>query len=80
VGDAVAPEIAATDYHTAGEPFRIVTAGVTPLAGAIERERRERAAASEPAPASADPVRMSIPTVAMGPVGASSQEVIACAA
>jgi proline racemase len=48
VGDAVAPEIAATDYHTAGEPFRIVTAGVPPIAGATVRERRERAAASEP--------------------------------
>ena len=33
VGDALAPEIAATDYHTAGEPFRIVTAGVPPIAG-----------------------------------------------
>jgi proline racemase/trans-L-3-hydroxyproline dehydratase len=48
VGDAVAPEIAATDYHTAGEPFRIVTAGVPPIVGATVRERRERAAASEP--------------------------------
>jgi proline racemase len=33
-------EIAATDYHTAGEPFRIVTAGVPPIAGATVRERR----------------------------------------
>jgi proline racemase len=48
VGDAVAPEIAATDYHTAGEPFRIVTAGVPPIAGATVRERRERAAVSKP--------------------------------
>ena len=48
MGDAVAPEIAATDYHTAGEPFRIVTAGVPPIPGATVRERRERAAASEP--------------------------------
>jgi proline racemase len=48
VGDAVAPELAATDYHTAGEPFRIVTAGVPPIAGATVRERREHAAASEP--------------------------------
>ena len=47
MGDAVAPEIAATDYHTAGEPFRIVTAGVPPIAGTTVRERRERAAASE---------------------------------
>src|SRR3954470_18861441 len=48
VGHAVAPEIAATDYHTAGEPFRIVTAGVPPIAGGTVRERRECAAASEP--------------------------------
>ncbi len=48
MGDAVAAEIAATDYHTAGEPFRIVTAGAPPIAGASVRERRERAAASEP--------------------------------
>ena len=48
MGDALAPEIAATDYHTAGEPFRIVTAGVPPIAGATVRERRERAALSEP--------------------------------
>jgi proline racemase len=48
VGDAVAPEITATDYHTAGEPFRIVTAGVPPIAGTTVRERREHAAASEP--------------------------------
>jgi proline racemase len=47
VGDALAPEIAATDYHTAGEPFRIVTAGVPPIAGTTVAERRETAAASE---------------------------------
>jgi proline racemase len=50
VGDALdhlAPAIAATDYHTAGEPFRIVTAGVPPIAGATVAERRETAAASE---------------------------------
>jgi proline racemase/trans-L-3-hydroxyproline dehydratase len=47
VGHALAPEIAATDYHTAGEPFRIVTAGVPPIPGATVRERREHAAASE---------------------------------
>jgi proline racemase len=40
-------EIAATDYHTAGEPFRIVTAGVPPIAGATVRERRARAAADD---------------------------------
>jgi proline racemase len=33
-------EIAAVDYHTAGEPFRIVTAGVPPLRGESVRERR----------------------------------------
>jgi proline racemase len=47
VGHALAPEIAATDYHTAGEPFRIVTAGVPPIPGATVRERREHAAASD---------------------------------
>jgi proline racemase len=40
-------EIAATDYHTAGEPFRIVTAGVPRIAGASVRERRARAAADD---------------------------------
>ena len=39
--------ITATDYHTAGEPFRIVTGGVPPLDGAhvlnvLRRERRDR--------------------------------------
>ena len=47
MGHALAPEIAATDYHTAGEPFRIVTAGVPAIPGATVRERREHAAASE---------------------------------
>ena len=43
MGDAVAAEIAATDYHTAGEPFRIVTAGVPPIAGAtVPRAPRAR--------------------------------------
>ncbi|MGZ4272025.1 MAG: proline racemase family protein, partial [Solirubrobacteraceae bacterium] len=46
MGDAVAPGIVSTDYHTAGEPFRIVTAGVPPIAGATVAERRETAAAS----------------------------------
>ncbi len=41
-------EIAAIDYHTAGEPFRIVTAGVPDILGATVRERREHAAASAP--------------------------------
>jgi proline racemase len=40
-------EITATDYHTAGEPFRIVTAGVPEIAGSTVRDRREHAAASE---------------------------------
>jgi len=47
VGHALVPEIAATDYHTAGEPFRIVTAGAPPIPGATVRERREHAAATE---------------------------------
>jgi len=38
-----AAEIVATDYHTAGEPFRIVTDGVPPIPGANVRERREHA-------------------------------------
>jgi proline racemase len=33
-------EVSATDYHTAGEPFRIVTAGAPEIAGATVRERR----------------------------------------
>ena len=40
-------EIRATDYHTAGEPFRIVEPGVLDIPGATVAERRERAAASE---------------------------------
>jgi proline racemase len=36
-------EVVATDYHTAGEPFRIVTAGVPDIPGATVRERREHA-------------------------------------
>jgi len=40
-------DVAATDYHTAGEPFRIVTAGAPEIAGATVRERREHARASE---------------------------------
>jgi len=38
-----AAEIVATDYHTAGEPFRIVTDGVPPIPGANVSERREHA-------------------------------------
>jgi proline racemase len=40
-------EIGTTDYHTAGEPFRIVTSGVPEIAGASVRERRAHAAVSE---------------------------------
>ncbi len=44
----IAPvEIAATDYHTAGEPFRIVTEGAVELPGASVLARREHAEASE---------------------------------
>ena len=37
-------EVTTTDYHTAGEPFRIVTGGVPVLAGATVLERRGWAA------------------------------------
>jgi proline racemase len=40
-------EIETTDYHTAGEPFRIVRDGVLEIPGATVRERREYAARSE---------------------------------
>jgi proline racemase len=40
-------EVVATDYHTAGEPFRIVLDGVPEIPGRSVRERRERAAAAE---------------------------------
>jgi proline racemase len=40
-------EIATTDYHTAGEPFRIVVEGAPEIPGAGVRERRERAASDE---------------------------------
>ena len=40
-------EVECVDYHTAGEPFRIVTAGVPEIPGASVRDRRERAAGSE---------------------------------
>jgi proline racemase len=40
-------DVSATDYHTAGEPFRIVTSGAPAIAGATVAERRERASASE---------------------------------
>ncbi|HWC32084.1 MAG TPA: proline racemase family protein, partial [Actinomycetota bacterium] len=37
--------VATVDYHTAGEPFRIVTGGVGPPQGATVLERRRDAAA-----------------------------------
>jgi proline racemase len=40
-------EVRSVDYHTAGEPFRIVAEGVPQIGGATVAERRERAAASE---------------------------------
>jgi proline racemase len=40
-------QVSATDYHTAGEPFRIVRDGVPDIPGATVRERREFAARSE---------------------------------
>ncbi len=40
-------DVATTDYHTAGEPFRIVTAGAPDIPGATVRERREHARGSE---------------------------------
>jgi proline racemase len=44
-------EIVTTDYHTAGEPFRIVVGGGPELPGRTVLERREAAAASESAEA-----------------------------
>jgi len=43
----VAVELRTTDYHTAGEPFRIVLGGVPAIPGATVRERREAAARTE---------------------------------
>jgi proline racemase len=40
-------EVATTDYHTAGEPFRIVVEGTPQIAGASVAERREIAARDE---------------------------------
>jgi proline racemase len=39
-------EVRTTDYHTAGEPFRIVQDGVPDIPGATVRDRREYASAS----------------------------------
>src|ERR671933_1817915 len=43
----MALELRTRDYHTAGEPFRIVLDGVPPIPGATVRERREAAACTE---------------------------------
>ena len=40
-------EVRTTDYHTAGEPFRIVREGVPPIPGATVRERRAAAASTD---------------------------------
>ncbi len=40
-------EIETTDYHTAGEPFRIVQDGVPQIPGATVRDRREHASGSD---------------------------------
>jgi len=40
-------DVRTTDYHTAGEPFRIVVSEIGEIAGATVRERRETAAATE---------------------------------
>jgi proline racemase len=40
-------EVRTTDYHPAGEPFRIVEEGAVEIPGASVGERRERAAASD---------------------------------
>ena len=41
--------VATVDYHTAGEPFRIVVEGAPAIPGATVRKRRENAARSEEA-------------------------------
>lgn len=40
-------DVTSTDYHCAGEPFRIVTSGVPEIPGATVRARREHATADE---------------------------------
>ena len=40
-------DVCATDYHCAGEPFRIVTAGVPEITGTTVAERRVHASATE---------------------------------
>ena len=39
--------IRTSDYHTAGEPFRIVTGGVPEIAGGTVRDRRVTAQSTE---------------------------------
>ncbi|MEO5899609.1 MAG: proline racemase family protein, partial [Ilumatobacteraceae bacterium] len=45
VGRQITGPITTIDYHTAGEPFRIVTGGVEPPAGATMLDRRATAIA-----------------------------------
>jgi proline racemase len=40
-------DLRTVDYHTAGEPFRIVVSDLGEIAGGSVRERRETAAATE---------------------------------
>ena len=47
VREDLSVEITATDYHTAGEPFRIVRDGAPEIPGATVRARREFAASSQ---------------------------------
>lgn len=42
-----AVSVSTVDYHTAGEPFRIVLDGVSPIVGETVRERRESAIAGD---------------------------------
>jgi proline racemase len=46
-GNRARLDVRTTDYHTAGEPFRIVTSGAPEIPGASVLERREHAAASD---------------------------------
>ena len=49
IGDLTSGVVRTVDYHTAGEPFRIVTEGAPPLPGATVADRRTRAIESEEA-------------------------------
>jgi len=46
-GESAAIDVRTVDYHTAGEPFRIVVSDIGEIAGEDVRERRETAAATE---------------------------------